>query len=147
MDHVAIMNPKMRSSSKESGMIEKILSGEKTIESRWLKNHSAPWKKVSAGDAVYFKYAGKPIVAKADVHSVEYIKSIDADFLNNQLPLLAPPIGLDISTLRSVVEKKNCGVLINLDHAETVAPFEIDKKRFGAMAAWITVDSIETIRL
>ncbi len=141
------MNPMKRPSSKELGMIEKILSGEKTIESRWLKNHSAPWKKVSVGDTVYFKYAGEPIAAKAIVGAVEYIESIDEDFLDARLPLLAPPIGLDISVLRPLVEKKTHGILIELNRAESITPFAINKTGFGAMAAWITIDSIEKIRI
>jgi len=35
MDHIAIMNPKLK-------LIDKTLSGEKKVESRWLKNKSAP---------------------------------------------------------------------------------------------------------
>ena|SRR3989338_1522207 len=147
MDHVAIMNPMKRPNSKELGMIEKILSGEKTVESRWLKNHSAPWKKVNIDDTVYFKYAGEAITAKATARSVEYIESIDENLLDTRLPLLAPLIGLDISILRPLVKEKMCGILIGLDRAESVAPFTINKTGFGAMAAWITIESIEKIRL
>jgi len=42
MDHVAIMK-------RSWGLIPKILSGEKTIESRWYKKRIPPWNRISKG--------------------------------------------------------------------------------------------------
>ena len=58
MDHVATMR-------KSWEFLPKILSGEKTIESRWLKNKSVPWGRVCIGDTIYFKNTGEPVTAKA----------------------------------------------------------------------------------
>ncbi len=63
MYHVAIMK-------KSWGLIPKILSGEKTIESRWYKTKRTPWDKVKPGDTVYFKNSGEPVTAKAQVSKV-----------------------------------------------------------------------------
>ena len=63
MDHVAIMNPGLK-------LIDRILSGEKKIESRWSKNKIAPWGKVKTGDRIYFKDAGKPVTAVTEVEKV-----------------------------------------------------------------------------
>jgi len=63
MDHLAIMNPKRK-------LIPKILSGEKTIESRRYMMKVAPRNKIKADDTVYFKDAGKEVTASATVAKV-----------------------------------------------------------------------------
>ena len=63
MHHVAIM-------TKQWGLIPKILSGEKTIESRWYQTRRTPWDKASAGDTVFFKNSGEPVIAQASVAKV-----------------------------------------------------------------------------
>lgn len=45
--------------------LSRILRGEKTIESRWLKRRVAPYGRVVAGDMIYLKQASGPIVATA----------------------------------------------------------------------------------
>lgn len=75
MDHVAIM-------SKASGFIDKILSGHKTIESRWYATRRPPWDRVHAGDTVYFKYsggAGERVKVRATVDRVQQFENIDQD--------------------------------------------------------------------
>ncbi len=61
MHHVAIMK-------KSWGLTQKILSGEKNIESRWYKAKCAPWDRIKPGDMVYFKDSGESVTLKAQVH-------------------------------------------------------------------------------
>ena len=63
MDHLAIMNPKRK-------LIPKILSGEKTIESRRYMMKVAPRNTLHPGDIIYFKDAGKNVTAAATVDKV-----------------------------------------------------------------------------
>lgn len=63
MDHVAIMK-------KSWGLTQKILSGQKKIESRWYKSKHSPWGKIEKGDIVYFKDSGEPISIKTGVEKV-----------------------------------------------------------------------------
>ncbi len=63
MDHVAIMK-------KSWGLTEKILSGKKTIESRWYMARCAPWGRIKAGETVYFKNSGESVKIKAKVAKV-----------------------------------------------------------------------------
>ena len=51
-------------------LTQKILSGEKTIESRWYKNKSTPWDRINVGDTIYFKDSGEPVKLKAKVWKV-----------------------------------------------------------------------------
>ena len=140
MDHVAIMTPSWK-------LIPKILSGEKSIESRWYQTRRAPWNTVSIGDKVFFKDSGKPITASAivsrawqfEIRSMEDAEKIVAEF-GQRICIINP----DVKTWGKV--PKYC-ILIELKAPKPIPPFAIDKRGFGAGVAWISVDSIETIRL
>ena len=49
---------------------DKILSGEKTIESRFSKSRIAPFGLISSGDLVYIKPSGKDIIGQFRVKKV-----------------------------------------------------------------------------
>lgn len=140
MDHVAIMTPSWK-------LIPKILSGEKSIESRWYQTRRAPWNKIAIGDRIFFKDSGKSITAKAivsriwqfEIESMEDAKKIVAEF-GQRICIINPAV----KTWGKI--PKYC-VLIELKDPKSITPFAIDKRGFGAGVAWISVDSIETIRL
>lgn len=135
MVHVAIMK-------KSWGLVPKILSGEKTIESRWYKTKRAPWGKIFAGDTVYFKNSGEPVTVVIEVEKVKEI-FIDSGFRRNDIPAgLCAPEGFE----KLVKDKKFC-ILIYLKNPQKIKPFEINKKGFGAMSAWITTTDIKNISI
>lgn len=45
------------------------------------------------------------------------------------------------------ISDKNYAMFLYFDHAEKIKPFNIDKRGFGAMAAWVTVDNIKNIQI
>lgn len=53
---------------------EEILSGKKTIESRFSKVKKAPFGVVSSGDMVYIKPSGKEIIGEFRVKKVCYFE-------------------------------------------------------------------------
>jgi hypothetical protein len=63
MEHIAIMK-------KSWGLTQKILTGEKSIESRWYKTRCVPWGKIKAREFVYFKDSGEPVTIRAEVEKV-----------------------------------------------------------------------------
>lgn len=140
MHHLAIMNPHWH-------LIEKILSGDKTIESRWYKNKIAPWGRISAGDTVYFKNAGKPITAKAvvakvikqEIHSVAEGLAL-AEKFRNQLCFSASAF-----TNTDWLIGKRYVIFIFLENPQRLAPFSINKTGYGNACAWITLSDIKTI--
>ena len=71
MDHVAIVR-------KSWKLTDKILSGQKTIESRWYASRRAPWNRIRAGETVYFKNSGEPVTIKADVEKVLQFDNLKA---------------------------------------------------------------------
>jgi hypothetical protein len=56
-DHLAIFAP---------GPLAAILAGRKTVESRFAVDRRLPWGRVAAGDRIWLKRAGGPIVGVAE---------------------------------------------------------------------------------
>jgi ASC-1-like (ASCH) protein len=143
MDHVAIMR-------KSWGLIPKILTGEKIIESRWYKNKAAPWGKIRAGDKLYFKNSGEPVTVKSEVIKVLSFEDLDPVKVKELLIKYGEEDGIQKNDLENYFnlfkDKKYC-LLIFIDKPELIKPFEIDKKGFGAMAAWLCVENIRQIRI
>ncbi len=65
------------------GIGEKILNGEKTIESRFSRAKIAPFGIVSNGDLVYIKPAGEEIIGQFRVKKVISFEGLDLDDLSN----------------------------------------------------------------
>lgn len=131
MDHVAIMY-------KPWNLIEKILSGEKTIESRWYLSKRMPWDRVHAGEVIYFRNAGEPVIARATVARVEQLSNLTPakceELVNQNLEELgAADIKSDL--LKKVQNKKYC-ILIHLSDPVRLTPFEVDKSGVSPMVAW-----------
>jgi len=142
MDHVAIMR-------KSWGLTEKILSGEKMMESRWYETKRAPWGKIRAGETVYFKNSGEPVSIKATVSRVLQSEGLTPRRVRALLRKYARADGIEKNKenefYRRFKNKKYC-LLIFLKNPKKIRPFEINKRSFGMMAAWISVPKIGKIR-
>lgn len=143
MQHVAILN-------KSWGMLPKIVSGEKTIESRWYLNRAVPWGRVSARDTVYFKNSGEPVTVRAKVEKVLSFEDLSPEKVKEILDRWGRAIGIEDRQIYEYYEifkaKKYC-LLIFLKQAQEIELFNIDKTGFGTQAAWLSVDSIDQIKL
>lgn len=140
MDHVAIMTPSWK-------LIPKILSGEKSIESRWYQTRRAPWNTISIGDRIFFKDSGKPIAAKATVSRVWQFEIGSTNDAENIVAEFGDRICIVNADVKSWGKLPKYCILIELSDPKLIAPFAINKKGFGAGVAWITVDSIDKIRV
>jgi len=140
MEHLAIMK-------KSWTLTEKILSGKKKIESRWYKQKRAPWNKISAGDKIYFKDSGCPVSIMATADKIlqfsdlnpAKIKEIIVKY-GNEIALQNPEASFNMN------KDKNYCMLIYLKNPQKIQPFHINKKGYGNMSAWISLNSIEEIR-
>lgn len=142
MDHVAFMR-------KSWGLTEKILSGEKRIESRWYRTKRTPWGKIKAGDTVYFKNSGEPVSIQAKISKVLQFENLTPKKVKEILKKYgrADGIGRDrISFFFKLFRDKRYCLLIFLKHPRKIRPFEISKRGFGMMAAWISAGNINTIK-
>lgn len=144
MDHIAIMN-------KQWKLIPKILSKEKTIETRWYLHRRDPWNKIMQGDIVYFKDAGCPVTAKAivekvlqyDHYSQEQLKDIIAKYGGKGQIYFEDTIEEEFEWAKD----KNYAILIFLKNPEPVKPFDINKQGYGNACAWLCVENIEKIKI
>lgn len=141
MEHLAIMNKKLAS-------ISQIIKGKKTIESRWYKNRITPWNKINAGDIIFFKYSGEPVIAKATVKKILQFEKLNEKIFNEIVQKYSHQIKLKVKTYTEYYQNKNYCILIFLkDPIILRHQFNINKKGFGISSAWITVDSIDKIKI
>lgn len=142
MHHLAIMR-------KSWGLLSKILTGKKTIESRWYKNRYTPWDKIKKGDVVYFKNSGEPVTIKTEVAKVLQYSDLTPQKVRNILNKYGTGDGLGIDEIdkyhQTFKDKKYC-LLVFLKNPQKIRPFDINKAGFGAMAAWISVNDINKLK-
>ncbi len=142
MEHIAIMN-------KSWGLLPKIVSGHKTIESRWLMNRSAPWNKVHEGETVYFKDTTGLVTTRATVSHVLQFDNLTPDRVHELLDFYGEDDGImpaELARYEALFSRKRYCVLIFLENIQPVEPFAIDKRGFGAMASWISVLSVSRLK-
>ena len=138
MHHVAIMK-------KSWGLIPKILTGEKTIESRWYQTKRAPWNKIKIGDTIFFKNSGAPIIAKAKVSQVHQFEIKSINDINKIIQRYGQHICLVNANPKTWAELPQYCVLMFLKSARAIQPFEINKHGFGLATAWICINVISKI--
>ncbi len=150
MDHVAILR-KARI-SKGDNLLGDILSGKKTIESRWYVNKIAPWNNIEAGEYVYLKESGCPVTAKAKVTKVIQYENLDINLIKkitseygSQIDPNDSPEDLEKWVIAQG-NKRYC-ILIFLSEVEKITPFEVDKTGYGISSAWLVTDNINKLKV
>lgn len=142
MEHVAIMK-------KSWGLTKKILTREKTIESRWYKNKSAPWNKIKPGELIYFKDSGNPITLKTTVKKIIQIENLTPKKVKEILNKYAKDDGItkkEIQKFYKLFKDKKYCILIFLKNPKKIKPFNINKSGFGIMSAWISIKNVNKIK-
>lgn len=142
MHHLAIMR-------KSWGLLPKILSREKIIESRWYKNKYSPWDRIEKGDIVYFKNSGELVSIKAEISNVIQYSDLIPKKVKEILNEYGAKDGLGIDKIDKyykMFKDKNYCLLVFFKNPQKIEPFDIDKRGFGAMSAWITIDNINQIK-
>lgn len=140
MQHVAIM-------SKKGGYIEDILSGLKTIESRWYVNRCSPWDKIKKEDVIFFKESGGMVLARAEVKDVLQISGLNKERFEKIVDKYAGGIRMRNRNYEIVKNKRYC-ILMFLKNVERIEkPFNINKKGFGVSSAWMCVEDINEIKI
>lgn len=143
MDHLAIMK-------KSWNLTDKILSGQKIIESRWYKNKYTPWDKIKIGEVIYFKNSGEPVTIRSSVKNILQFSDLNHNKVNEILKKYGKDDGIEKENIKKFYDlfkdKKYC-MLIFLKNPKKIKPFNINKKGFGTMSAWITVESINLIKV
>jgi ASC-1-like (ASCH) protein len=118
--------------------LEAILSGRKTIESRFMRTSRAPFAAVAAGDRLFFKVTSGPVCATGRVREVMTFENLTAGGIEQIKQtyndrIIAPDRYWD-------EKKRHCrrGVIIWLDRVKPIEPVWIDKKDWRA---WVVLTS------
>ena len=142
MEYLAIMR-------KSWELTNKILTGQKKIESRWYSVKCKLWDGIKKGDTVYFKDSGEPVRIKAKVSKVRQFADLTPKKVKEILDEYGKDDGIEQEKIPEFFErfknKKYC-LLIFLKNQTKIKPFAIDKIGFGTMSAWITVNDISKIK-
>ena len=140
MDHIAILKKKW---------LEKILDKRKTIESRWYTTRRAPWNTIVQSDILYFKTTGELVTATATVGRVfQFMLSEKSP--KDILLKYWKEIGIakeEIVPWSKELQKKKYCILIELKNPKSIPAFNINKKGYGNMNAWICIDDVKRIIL
>jgi ASC-1-like (ASCH) protein len=143
MHHVAIMN-------KSWKLIPKILSGEKTIESRWYHTKRSPWNIVSQEDTVFFKDSGSNITASAKVARVIQYEHYSQKELKEIIKTYGGTGGICFANPAKAfawTKDKKYAILVFLKNPKSIKPFPVNKKGFGNACAWLTINNIAAIKM
>jgi ASC-1-like (ASCH) protein len=143
MDHIAIMQ-------KSWGLTEKIVTGQKTIESRWYKIRHTSWGRISPGDNIYFKNSGEPVTIQAKITRVINFSDLTPEKVQTIFENYSKELGLheaDMPRFFEMCKHKRFCILIYLKDAHSIQPFEINKQGFGTMSSWISVENIANIKV
>jgi len=142
MEHLAIMK-------KSWGLTDKILNGQKKIESRWYSVKYKPWDNIREGEIIFFKDSGEPVRIKAEVSKIMQFADLTPRRVKEILDEYGEDDGIEKEKIQEFFErfkdKKYC-ILIFLKNPVEIKPFDINKTGFGAMSAWITIDDISKIK-
>ncbi len=117
MKHIAILR---------QPFYDMVLSGEKTIESRWSMHKVAPYNKVSKGDTILIKETGKDVTATAKVQEVRYY-----ELTPKKVEEIRQEYGRQIGTDKfedweTTLQKKFC-TLIWLEDVQKVEPIKVPR--------------------
>lgn len=129
-------------------LIPKIISGEKTIESRWYQTRRTPWNIAKKGDTIFFKNAGESVTTKARVSEVlqfEIGTFADAKQIVKKFGKEICLVNSDPTSWKKI--PKYCVLLRLTKPVALKQSFQINKKGFGSAAAWIATDTIEQIKI
>ena len=127
MKHIAILRQQF---------FNMVLNGEKTIESRWSMNKTAPYGKIKQNDLILLKETGKNVTACAVADKVVFYELTPQKVEEIRLKF-GKQIGTDkFEDWQSTLNKKYC-TLIWLKDVKKIP--EIKVKRSNG-AGWIVVD-------
>ena len=114
--------------------LDKIITGDKTIEMRLTRTRRAPFGKVSPGDTIYFKQSSGPIRAVARVNRVKSLSDLTPKRINELRDRLNDKIAASATTWARKRQARY-GTLIWLRDVRETSEGPIVPPLFGA--AWV----------
>ena len=117
--------------------LEAILDGRKTVESRFAIRRCPPFDRVRAGDVIFLKRSGGPIVGIAVAGEARYFE-LDHKTLRDIRRRYAARICAEDDAFWDARSEKRFATLIEIEEVEGIPMLQIDKRdRRG----WVTYAS------
>ena len=141
MDHVVYVDAK-------ANEMEKLLNGEKKMIIRGAAGRKLPYRRVDAGDVLYFinNNAEGQVKAKAIVSNV-----FNSEKMTKEESIALVEENQEKLKLTKKQFKRWSGkryiVLIEVKSVEGIEAFEIDKSDYGNMDDWLPVENIENVKV
>lgn len=117
--------------------LERILSGRKTIESRFSMQRRAPYQQIQKDDIILLKRSGGPILGIGLVHEVMFYQLTPA-VLANIRTMYADELGIDDPNFWSERSHAAYGTLTRLSHVRRLPPIPFVKRD---QRAWIVLQN------
>jgi hypothetical protein len=131
IEHIAILSHK--------SVLEKILRGEKTVESRFSRVKSLPYGLVSKGDIIYFKLSGGQVLGRARVAAVQEYDSLNPQRIQELAQQYRRELAISVDFLARKLESK-FATLIFLEQVEPCKPWTYKQE---GRSGWIVLTSGE----
>ena len=126
--HIAVM---------QQPYLEKIIAGQKTIESRFTKVRCPPFQAINQGDRIYFKKAGGPVIARGLAEKVLFYSDLTDEKIRTISETFSDGLQVESSFIECKRASRYC-TLIFLSDVQRVKPFRVPKKdRRG----WVVMSS------
>lgn len=127
MLHLAIFSP---------GYIEKIFSGQKTLDGRFSEIKCAPYNQVEKRDLVLMKKSGGPIIGFFTVGKVDHIEIVK----NSQIQSLIKKYENELALDKEFIKRKLNAKFVSLIEIKRPTKFRMPvaiKKR--SLSGWVTL--------
>ncbi len=126
-EHIAILSHK--------SVLDKILGGEKTVESRFSRVKSLPYGQVIAGDTIYFKLSGGPVLGRARVAAIQEYENLNPRRIEELARQYERELAISVDFLARKLESKFAS-LIFLEQIEPCEPFSFKQE---GRSGWIVL--------
>ncbi len=137
-------------------LLEKILSGQKTVESRWYNSRRCPYSinqpRIKPEDILLFKNSGEPITVKATVNKVEQydLQKLGLNtqqFIEKHLQHIRDDLGINIlnynklpKAVKNYITNKRYAIFIWFANVKKLKkPIYFNKSGYGMQNAWICI--------
>jgi hypothetical protein len=115
--------------------LQRLLDGQKTIESRFSIQRRAPYEQVQAGDVVLLKQSGRPIRGIGLVSQVWFYE-LTPPVLQHIQTTYADELGIDDPGFWAARTTASFATLMRLDHVSPIAPIVFTKRD---QRAWVVL--------
>jgi hypothetical protein len=104
-----------------------VLEGRKTVESRFSKRRIVPYRAVAAGDLLYLKISGGPLVGFCRIANVEFYE-LDRIVLNELRTRYAEPMCATNTDFWAARAESRYATFMHLEEARPLRPIEYHKR-------------------